>query len=346
MPRRDFSKVAFAATGDTNSIPTPTQADGSVSLQQGFTFDYQRDNGAGGGTPDPLAKNIDREDMNGILNEITASVGEIQQNGFPAWVVTAAPYPINSCVRYNDINYRSLIANNSVTPGTDVTKWTIALNTQAINGQSIYTTSGTFIVPANVFFIDVSGCGGGGGGGGTFTVAGQSAGGAGGGGAGESRLKTRFAVTPGQSIAITIGTGGGAGSIGGFGGNGTATIIGSLITLQPGLGGSPGSPASTTASPGGQFGSGFPGGSWGGDAQVNGNGAGAYGGPGADSLFGVGGRLTKGNSGAATAGGAGSGYGAGGGGAGGSNANQSGSGAIGGAGTNGIVIIEYSGVIA
>lgn len=124
MPRRDFSKVAFAATGDTNVIPTPTQPDGSISLQTGWGFDYQRDNGAGGGTPDPLAKNIDREDMNGILNEITASVGEIQQNGFPIWVSTAAPYPLRAVVRYtvDDKNYRSTISNNSTTPGTN-TDW-------------------------------------------------------------------------------------------------------------------------------------------------------------------------------------------------------------------------------
>lgn len=119
MPRRDFSKVAFAATGDTNVIPTPTQPDGSISLQTGWGFDYQRDNGAGGGTPDPLAKNIDREDMNGILNEITASIGEMQQNGFPIWVSTAAPYPINAHVRDSDKIWKSQVVNNSSTPGTN-----------------------------------------------------------------------------------------------------------------------------------------------------------------------------------------------------------------------------------
>lgn len=119
MPRRDYSKVAFAATGDTNVIPGTTQPDGSVSLPQGWGFDYQRDNGAGGGTPDPLAKNIDREDMNGILNEITASVGEMQQNGFPIWVASAAPYPLNAVVRQpsDEKNYRSTVTNNSVVPG-------------------------------------------------------------------------------------------------------------------------------------------------------------------------------------------------------------------------------------
>lgn len=122
MPRRDFSKVAFAATGDTNVIPSTTQPDGSISLPSGWGFDYQRDNGAGGGTPDPLAKNIEREDMNGILNEVTASIGEVQQQGFPIWVPTAAPYPINAFVRYLDKNWRSTVTNNNSGPGAN-TDW-------------------------------------------------------------------------------------------------------------------------------------------------------------------------------------------------------------------------------
>lgn len=118
MPRRDYSKVPFAATGDINIIPTATQPDGSISLQNGWGFDYQRDSGAGGGTPDPLAKNIDREDMNGVLNEITASIGEIQQNGYPSWAASAAPYPINSRVRHLDQSWLSGVSNNNSTPGS------------------------------------------------------------------------------------------------------------------------------------------------------------------------------------------------------------------------------------
>lgn len=119
MPRRDFTKVPFAATGDVTSIPTAVQPDGSVSMAAGFGFDYQRDNGAGGGTPDPLAKSIPRDATNGILNEITASIGEIQLNGLAIWAASAAPYPINSMVRLDDKVWRSDIDNNSSQPGTD-----------------------------------------------------------------------------------------------------------------------------------------------------------------------------------------------------------------------------------
>lgn len=117
MPRRDFTKVPFAATGDVTSIPTAVQPDGSVSMTTGYGFDYQRDNGAGGGTPDPLAKSIPRDATNGILNEITASIGEIQLNGLAIWAASAAPYPIHATVRHNNTNWRSTVANNSAQPG-------------------------------------------------------------------------------------------------------------------------------------------------------------------------------------------------------------------------------------
>lgn len=117
MPRRDFTKVPFAATGDATSIPTAVQPDGSVSMTTGYGFDYQRDNGAGGGAPDPLAKSIPRDATNGILNEITTSIGEIQLNGLAIWAASAAPYPINATVRHNNTNWLSTVANNSAQPG-------------------------------------------------------------------------------------------------------------------------------------------------------------------------------------------------------------------------------------
>lgn len=123
MPRRDFTKVPFAATGDATSIPTAVQQDGSVSMAAGFGFDYQRDNGAGGGTPDPLAKSIPRDATNGILNEITSSIGEIQLNGLAIWAASAAPYPINALVRFSGSNWRSTTDNNTSKPGQTGASW-------------------------------------------------------------------------------------------------------------------------------------------------------------------------------------------------------------------------------
>ena len=147
MPRRDFTKVPFAATGDVTSIPTAVQPDGSVSMTTGYGFDYQRDNGAGGGTPDPLAKSIPRDATNGILNEITASIGEIQLNGLAIWAASAAPYPIHSMVRHNNTNWRSTVANNSAQPGVaPLANWIdttaqIAQATESVAGIAKIATS-------------------------------------------------------------------------------------------------------------------------------------------------------------------------------------------------------------
>lgn len=122
MARRQY-KTPFAATGDVVSVPDAVQPDGSVSLQQGYGFDYQRDPDT-----DPLAKVFPRDVHNGLLNEITASIGEIQQNGYPIWVEEGAPYPINAVVRHNDVNWQSNIDNNNDEPGVGAgaTRWKVS----------------------------------------------------------------------------------------------------------------------------------------------------------------------------------------------------------------------------
>lgn len=246
MPRRDFSKVAFAATGDVNTIPGTVQPDGSVSLPSGWGYDYERDNGAGGGTPDPLAKNIDREDMNGILNEITASIGEIQQNGMAIWATTAAPYPIFAEVRHSNINWRSLITNNSDTPGVGAgaTSWkNISADSPGrLIGIQRFVANGTYTPTPGTTSIDVFVMGGGGGGGSNASTpsAGFSAA-AQGGNAGAS---ARGRYTSGFSgLAVTVGAGGAGGPPSAPGTNGSpggATSLGGLISAQGGGGGNAG----------------------------------------------------------------------------------------------------------
>lgn len=103
-------KTPFAAQGDKDAIPTPTQGDGSVSVTQGFGFDYQRE------YEDPLAKDIRREDMNGILHDITEAVGDIQLTGVAKWSAEAAPYPTGAVVWHNGTAWLSLAENNEVEP--------------------------------------------------------------------------------------------------------------------------------------------------------------------------------------------------------------------------------------
>lgn len=112
-------KVPFAVTGDKISPPDAVQSDGSVSYSQGYGFDYQRKTD---GT-DPLAKVFPREQHNGILNDITTAIGEMQAQGHASWQLVGAPYQINAIVRHSGMNWRSTVSNNSTEPGTPSSYW-------------------------------------------------------------------------------------------------------------------------------------------------------------------------------------------------------------------------------
>lgn len=117
-------KTPFAETGDKISPPDAVQPDGSVSYAVGYGFDYQRDTSLDGGVPvDPLAKVFPREQHNGILNDITTAIGEIQANGLTIWQSIGGPYPINALVRHSGSNWRSTVANNATTPGALGASW-------------------------------------------------------------------------------------------------------------------------------------------------------------------------------------------------------------------------------
>lgn len=293
--------VLFAATGDKTTTPDATDPAGAISYSQGWGSQYQLAN------TDPSYRPVGRQEMNGVLNDITGAIAEIQVQGFPTWVPVTGlvtPYPINAWVRYNNAVWRSLIANNSDTP-VEGASWTSATNV-ATPSIVIVSTSGNFTVPSNVYFLDVQLWGGGGGGG-----AGSSSGSAGGGGAGGYSRKV-MAVTPGQVIAAVVGSGGainggsgtttsfnGISATGGSGGTNNASGnggnggsgSGGTVNLTGGAGGSG---AGVTTVPGGA-GGGCPGGGGGssnGALGVAGSGAtpgGAGGGGGPISNGGAGG---------------------------------------------------------
>lgn len=225
--------------------------------------------------------------------------------------------------------------NNGVLEYNDGTGWkAVSGNTQSMQ---VFKSNGTFVVPDNVHGVYITACGGGGGGA------------TGGGGGGACVLHQFFPVTPGQSLSITVGSGGAGAASNSTGGAGGATVIGSLITLPGGGGG---------RSNGAGLAGGVGGGNGGYGTSGSGSGLGGYGGErGGSSSGGRGGQPVigaystggAGNNGTNSTGGAGS-YGAGGGGTygggggsygGGGGGTTEGSGSYGGNGGPGIVIIEW-----
>ena len=130
--RQKYWFYPFGTAGDTTEIPDPTQLSGEVSNQSGWTFDYERD--LTGGTPDPLAKPIDRQTMNWLFWKITEQLLQYQDNGFPEWNGTTNPdstahaYDFGAVVKYSSsgnppfVTYISVLAGvgtNSSVPGAD-----------------------------------------------------------------------------------------------------------------------------------------------------------------------------------------------------------------------------------
>lgn len=174
-------------------------------------------------------------------------------------------------------------------------------STKTVVKSAIFTESGSWTVPANVTSATVLVMGGGGGSGGkvSYESSGSWSHDAKGGGGGAGRIKKQaVTLTPGQSITVTIGTGGiggdndsGTGTLaGGDGRNGGTTSFGTLLSATGGEGGK-GATASSYYDPaGGNGGAGSAGGGGGFGHYSGGNGGnGDYcGGGGAGSGFGSG----------------------------------------------------------
>ena len=150
-----------------------------------------------------------------------------------------------------------------------------------------FTSSGTWVVPNGVNKIYVTGTAGGGGGGGWIS--------AGGGGSGAFCVGLALSVSPGETLAITIGAGGAGGSGYRNGGNGGNTIIqgsisGILLNLQGGFGGAD-YPGGAGGGAGGAGGGTYVKGENGGTSGPYGGGAGGGGGGDSNSPGGAGGNI-------------------------------------------------------
>lgn len=120
-----FIRFPWATTGDRTPVPFDTDPGGAVSYAQGFGPDYEIAPG------DPGWKPVPRDETNGLYYDLTENIRQYQLNGTPDWHPAvdndgvAISYPLNAIVRWNDLVYRSVVANNTVEPGTDPTKWVV-----------------------------------------------------------------------------------------------------------------------------------------------------------------------------------------------------------------------------
>ncbi|WP_211842340.1 glycine-rich domain-containing protein [Neoroseomonas alkaliterrae] len=204
--------------------------------------------------------------------------------------------------------------------------WRVTAANDPRGEMQVFTSSGTFTVPAGVSRVRVTCTGGGGAGAGTTPN-----GGGGGGAAGQTAIGW-YDVTPGSAITVTVGAGGAAGA--GDGGAGGTSSFGAYCSAPGGAGGTSATGAgghSASAATGGQVNL------FGGDGGdgTSSAGAGTMGGAGGASYWGGGGRMATISGGGGLAGRA---PGSGGGGA--YAAGVAGS-ANGGAGAAGIVIVEW-----
>jgi hypothetical protein len=156
--------------------------------------------------------------------------------------------------------------------------------------ETIFTSSGTYIVPTGVTSIDYYVLGGGGGGGGGYESGAGTECGGGGGGSGGGRYVTSTSVTPLQIFPVIVGVGGSATGTSSYFNNTTSTGggVGGAATgsCSPGTGGLPGTPNAAT----GTAASGANGGSGGAPAYIGSAGtAGAWPTIGGAGVFGGGG---------------------------------------------------------
>jgi len=147
-----FFRIPFASNGDKQTVPDDKTSDGYVSFTEGWGGDYEKDLYS-----DAHAKAVERNAMNGVLNAITVALRQYQTDAFPEWVTAANnggtryPYGAGVVVRHRQgsgafISYVSLTDNNTVEPGTDVTKWQAFIYRRASQAEADAGQNDTLII--------------------------------------------------------------------------------------------------------------------------------------------------------------------------------------------------------
>ncbi|GAB1830114.1 gp53-like domain-containing protein [Achromobacter xylosoxidans] len=125
-------KTPFAATGDKEVLATADQPDGKVSLQAGWTPDYELPSDNANYRP------VGRAEMNGILSEITESLGDLQLHGFPQWVAVDGGWPKGAILRNAAGTgfWLNGVDNNTENPDIGGSNWVAVINNPAVTGSA------------------------------------------------------------------------------------------------------------------------------------------------------------------------------------------------------------------
>lgn len=157
--KQHYFDVPFAFSGDVTAIPDPTQVSGSISMTEGWNYNYQRDL-----TTDPLALPIDRSTMNWLFLQITTALQALQGETVPEFILasqnggTAFSYGPQAVVLYSAsgnapfAKYVNISgANNTNTPSAAdpigaTTGWQVACDPLATSAQAATGTNNASIM--------------------------------------------------------------------------------------------------------------------------------------------------------------------------------------------------------
>ena len=133
MPQPNKIPLAFAASGDKNTIPESTETTGLASWREGFPAITSAPFSEGGVAPK-------RADFNGIFNALSLAIVWQQQGGFYAYD-NATDYEVGNVVLYSGDLYKCLAANgpsSAVKAPTNTAFWAKVILTTATTSAPGY----------------------------------------------------------------------------------------------------------------------------------------------------------------------------------------------------------------
>lgn len=149
-----YFSLPFGTSGDQSTVPWTGTEIGTVNYTYGYGSNYSASIVT---NPDSLL--VDRLTFNNLMYSVTLSLQGLYQQGAPSFITAAQnqgvaySYGVGAVVQQTDgFNYYSIAAANTVTPGTDPTKW-IIFNPQYYSHKGLVplanVTGGTYSFAGN-----------------------------------------------------------------------------------------------------------------------------------------------------------------------------------------------------